>query len=41
MEASKLAPVIDKACPLSETADVMRHLEAGRVCGKAVISLGE
>jgi len=39
MEASKVTPVIDKAYPLSETSEAMRHLEAGHVRGKVVIAL--
>jgi len=40
-EAGKVTPVIDKTYPLSETAEAMRHLEAGHVRSKVVISLGE
>ena len=41
IEAGKLTPVTDMAYPLNETAEAMRHLEAGHVRGKVVISLSE
>ncbi|MEX0834044.1 MAG: NAD(P)-dependent alcohol dehydrogenase [Actinomycetota bacterium] len=39
IEAGKVAPVIDKVYPLSEVPDAMRHLEAGEVKGKIVITV--
>lgn len=38
-ESGKLAPVIDRAYPLAEAADAIRHLEEGRARGKVVITL--
>lgn len=40
MEAGKLKPLIDRVCPLAALPDAMRDLEAGRVRGKVVISMG-
>ncbi|MBO0683109.1 MAG: zinc-binding dehydrogenase [Candidatus Dormibacteraeota bacterium] len=37
IEAGKLRPVIDRTYPLEETADAIRHLEAGRARGKIVV----
>lgn len=37
IEAGKLRPVIDRTYPLGETAEAMRHLEAGRARGKIVV----
>lgn len=37
IEAGLVVPVVDRACPLAQTADAMRELEAGRVRGKLVI----
>ena len=39
IEAGKVTPVIDRAYPLSETRDAMRHLEQGHARGKIVISV--
>ena len=39
IESGRLAPVIDRAFPLAEAADAIRHLEAGHACGKSVISI--
>jgi NADPH:quinone reductase-like Zn-dependent oxidoreductase len=39
IEAGKLAPVIDRTYPLSETAAAMRHVEEGRAKGKVVIAV--
>jgi D-arabinose 1-dehydrogenase-like Zn-dependent alcohol dehydrogenase len=41
MEASKVTPVIDKAPRLFEIAEAMRHLEAGHVRGKVVVTVDE
>lgn len=38
VEAGKLAPVIDRTYPLSETATAMRYLEQGHSRGKVVIT---
>jgi NADPH:quinone reductase-like Zn-dependent oxidoreductase len=40
-EAGKLAPVIDRHCPLHAVADALRDLEAGRVAGKVVVSVAQ
>lgn len=37
--ARKLAPVIDRRVPLAEVTAAMRDLEAGRVCGKVVVTV--
>lgn len=37
--AGQVCPSIDRAYPLSEAADAMRHLEAGRVRGKVAITV--
>lgn len=39
IEAGKVAPVIDRVCPLAALPDAMRDLEAGRVRGKAVVAV--
>jgi len=39
IEAGKVTPVIDRAYPLSETRDAMRHLEEGHARGKIVINV--
>jgi NADPH:quinone reductase-like Zn-dependent oxidoreductase len=39
METGKVAPVIDKTYPLSETPEAMRHLERGRTRGKVVVTV--
>jgi len=39
IEAGKVTPVIDKAYPLSEVPEALRHLEEGHARGKVVITL--
>lgn len=39
VEAGDLTPVIDRAFPLHQAPDAMRHLEAGRARGKLVITV--
>jgi NADPH:quinone reductase-like Zn-dependent oxidoreductase len=39
LEAGKVVPVIDRCYPLSETAEAIRYLEAGRARGKVVITV--
>jgi len=39
LEAGKVVPVIDRWYPLSETAEAIRHLEAGHARGKVVITV--
>jgi NADPH:quinone reductase-like Zn-dependent oxidoreductase len=39
IEAGKVTPVIDRAYPLSEAAEAIRHLEAGHARGKVVITV--
>ena len=39
LEAGERRPVIERTYPLSETADVIRHLETGRVTGKVALAL--
>jgi NADPH:quinone reductase-like Zn-dependent oxidoreductase len=39
IEAGKLAPVIDRTCPLAGVPEAMRDLEAGRVRGKVVVAI--
>jgi NADPH:quinone reductase-like Zn-dependent oxidoreductase len=39
MEAGKVTPVVDRAYPLSETADAIRYLEQGHARGKVVITM--
>jgi len=41
IEAGKLAPSIERAYPLREVPDAMRHLVAGHTRGKLVISMTE
>jgi NADPH:quinone reductase-like Zn-dependent oxidoreductase len=41
IEAGKVAPVIDKRFPLSETAEAMRYLGEGHARGKVVINVVE
>jgi NADPH:quinone reductase-like Zn-dependent oxidoreductase len=38
-EAGKVAPVIDRCYPLSETAEAFRYLEEGHAQGKVVITV--
>jgi NADPH:quinone reductase-like Zn-dependent oxidoreductase len=37
--AGKLAPVIDRRCPLTEVVDALRHVDEGRARGKVVITV--
>jgi NADPH:quinone reductase-like Zn-dependent oxidoreductase len=39
LEAGKVVPVIDRRYPLGETAEAIRHLEAGHARGKVVITV--
>jgi NADPH:quinone reductase-like Zn-dependent oxidoreductase len=39
IESGKVAPVIDRTYPLSETPAAIRHVMAGRARGKVVISI--
>jgi NADPH:quinone reductase-like Zn-dependent oxidoreductase len=39
-EAGNLTPVIDRTYPLAEVPDAIRHMEAGHVRGKLVITVG-
>ena len=39
IEAGKVTPVVDRTCPLSETADAIRYLEEGHARGKVVITV--
>jgi len=39
IEAGKVTPVVDLTYPLSETAEAIRYLRAGRVRGKLVVTL--
>jgi NADPH:quinone reductase-like Zn-dependent oxidoreductase len=39
-EAGKVAPIIDRRYPLSETADAFRYFGTGRTQGKIVITMG-
>ncbi|MBX7236983.1 MAG: NAD(P)-dependent alcohol dehydrogenase [Caldilineales bacterium] len=41
LEARKVAPVIDRRYPLSETAEALRYLGAGHARGKVVITVVE
>jgi NADPH:quinone reductase-like Zn-dependent oxidoreductase len=38
-DAGKLTPVIDRAYPLAEAADAIRHVEGGHARGKVVITI--
>ena len=40
LEEGRVVPVIDRQCPLAETAEAIRYLETGRVRGKVVITIG-
>ncbi len=40
IEAGKVTPVIDRTYPLSETADAIRYMRAGKARGKIVITTG-
>jgi NADPH:quinone reductase-like Zn-dependent oxidoreductase len=37
--AGKVTPVIDRTYPLAETAEALRSIGAGEVCGKVVIAV--
>jgi len=39
IEEGKVRPVIDRTSPLADTAEAIRRLEQGRVCGKLVITI--
>jgi NADPH:quinone reductase-like Zn-dependent oxidoreductase len=39
MRTGKVTPVIDRRYPLSEAAEAMRYLEAGRARGKVVVTM--
>jgi NADPH:quinone reductase-like Zn-dependent oxidoreductase len=39
IDSGHVTPCVERTYPLHETADAMRHLEAGRVRGKVVISI--
>jgi NADPH:quinone reductase-like Zn-dependent oxidoreductase len=39
VDDGKLTPVIDRACPLHETAEAVRYLEGGHARGKVVITV--
>ena len=39
IEAGTPMPVIDRTCPLSQTADAVRQLEQGHARGKVVITV--
>ncbi len=39
LEAGKIAPVIDRRYPLSETAEAIRYLETSRARGKVIITV--
>ena len=41
LEEGKVIPVIDRRYPLSETAEALRYLEAGRARGKVVITVDQ
>jgi hypothetical protein len=39
IEAGKVTPVVDRACPLSETPKAIRYMEEGHARGKVVITV--
>jgi NADPH:quinone reductase-like Zn-dependent oxidoreductase len=39
IEASQVAPIVDRTYPLAEVPDAMRHLEAGHARGKIAITI--
>ena len=41
LESGLVVPSLERAYPLTEAADAMRHLEAGRVLGKVAITVGQ
>ena len=40
VESGKVAPVIDRTYPLSETAEAMAYVGEGHACGKVVLTVG-
>lgn len=41
LEAGKIVPVIDRCFPLAETAQALRHVEAGHAKGKVVVVVAQ
>jgi NADPH:quinone reductase-like Zn-dependent oxidoreductase len=41
IEPGKLAPIIDRTYPLSETPDAIRQVQEGHAIGKMVITVAE
>lgn len=39
IEAGRLTPVVDRAFPLGEVREAIRHLESGAACGKVVLTV--
>jgi NADPH:quinone reductase-like Zn-dependent oxidoreductase len=39
IEAGKVTPVVDRAYPLAETAEAIRHLETGHARGKIIVTV--
>jgi NADPH:quinone reductase-like Zn-dependent oxidoreductase len=39
IEAGQVTPVIERSYTLAETPEAIRHIEAGRVRGKVVITI--
>jgi NADPH:quinone reductase-like Zn-dependent oxidoreductase len=39
IEAGQVTPIVDRTYALAEVPDAMRHLEAGHVRGKIVITI--
>jgi len=39
IDSGQIRPVLDRTYPLSEAADVIRHLHTGRAKGKLVITV--
>jgi NADPH:quinone reductase-like Zn-dependent oxidoreductase len=39
IEAGSVTPSVDRTYPLQDAPTAMRHLQAGAVCGKTVITL--
>jgi NADPH:quinone reductase-like Zn-dependent oxidoreductase len=39
IDSGKIAPVVDRAYPLSETRAAIRQVQEGRACGKVVITI--
>lgn len=40
LESGQVVPSVDRAYPMAETAEAMRHLESGKVRGKVAITVG-